>query len=140
MYSRSFNTLKTQIKNEAQNPAKIEIMLFFAGLDKPMQLQIREQFDISDTKHDLLLLARKLELNLDYDLKSSLPTRSRTPPLILIVLKKTKFLRLALSMEEAVGKIFCVFIVMNQNSKRRKVGKNPVTLSKAKKLDPMPPE
>lgn len=115
-------------------------MLFFAGLDKPMQLQIREQFDMSDTKYDLLLLARKLGLNLDYDLKSSLPTRSRTPPLILIVLKKTKFLRLALSMEEAVGKIFCVFIVMNQNSKRRKVGKNPVTLSKAKKLDPMPPE
>ena len=36
-FLRQFNTLKTQIGDEANDPAKIEVMLFFAGLDEPMQ-------------------------------------------------------------------------------------------------------
>ena len=37
-----FKTLKTQIGNEANDPAKIEVILFFAGLDEPMQQKIRK--------------------------------------------------------------------------------------------------
>ena len=37
-----FNTLNTQIGDEANDPAKIEVMLFFTGLDEPMQQKIRE--------------------------------------------------------------------------------------------------
>ena len=36
-FLRLFNTLKTQIGDEANDLAKIEVMLFFAGLDEPMQ-------------------------------------------------------------------------------------------------------
>ncbi len=36
-FLRRFNTLKTQIGDEANDPAKIEVMLFFAGLDEPIQ-------------------------------------------------------------------------------------------------------
>ncbi len=32
-FLRRFNTLKTQIGDEANNPAKIDVMLFFAELD-----------------------------------------------------------------------------------------------------------
>ncbi len=39
-FLRQFNTLKTQIGDEANNPANIEVMLFFAGLDEPMQQKI----------------------------------------------------------------------------------------------------
>ncbi len=36
-FLRRFNTLKSQIGNEVNDPAKIEVPLFFAGLDEPMQ-------------------------------------------------------------------------------------------------------
>ncbi len=51
-------------------------MLFFAGLDEPMQQKICKQSSIPDTKHDLVALAKKLRLNLDRKLKPSLPTRT----------------------------------------------------------------
>ena len=35
-FLRRFITLKTQIGDEANDPAKIEVMLFFAGLDEPI--------------------------------------------------------------------------------------------------------
>ncbi len=35
-FLRRFNTLKTQIGDEANDPAKIEVMLFFAALNKQM--------------------------------------------------------------------------------------------------------
>ncbi len=71
-------TLKTQSGNEANNPAKIEVMLFFTGLDEPMQQKIREQSSIPETKHDLVTLAKQLRPNLDQEPKPSLPTRTRS--------------------------------------------------------------
>ncbi len=65
-FLRRFNTLKTQIGNEANDPAKIEVMLFFAGLDESMQQKIREQSSMPETKHDLVALAKKLQPNLDH--------------------------------------------------------------------------
>ncbi len=59
-FLRQFNTLKTQIGDEANDLAKIEVMLFFAGLDEPMQQKIREQSSMPETKHDLVALAKKL--------------------------------------------------------------------------------
>ena len=55
-------------------------MLFFAGLDEPMQQKIREQSSMPETKHDLVALAKKLRPNLDREPKPSLPTRTRPTP------------------------------------------------------------
>ncbi len=55
-------------------------MLFFAGLDEPMQQEIREQSSIAGTKHDLVALAKKLRPNLDREPKPSLLTRPRPTP------------------------------------------------------------
>ncbi len=79
-FLRRFNTLKTQIGNEANDPAKIGVMLFFAGLDEPMQQKIRKQSSIPETKHDLVSLAKKLWLKLDHEPKLSLPTRTCPTP------------------------------------------------------------
>ncbi len=59
-FLRRFNTLKTQIQDETNDPAKIEVMLFFAGLDEPMQQKTHEQSSMPGTKHDLVTLAKKL--------------------------------------------------------------------------------
>ncbi len=80
MFLAQFNTLKTQIKNEANDPAKIEVMLFFAGLDEPIQRKIQEQSSMPETKHDLIALAKKVRPNLDCEPKPSLPTRTRSTP------------------------------------------------------------
>ena len=74
-FLRQFNTLKTQIGNEANDPAKIEVMLFFARLDEPMQRKIREQSNMPKSKHDLVALAKNLPLNLDREPKPFLSTR-----------------------------------------------------------------
>ncbi len=79
-FLRRFNTLKTQIGNGANDLAKIEVMLFFAGLDKSMQQKIRDQSSMPETKHDLVDLAKTLRPNLDREPKPSLPTRSRPTP------------------------------------------------------------
>ncbi len=79
-FLRRFNTLKTQIGDEANDSAKIEVMLFFAGLDEPMQQKIREQSSMPETKHNLVALAEKLRPNLDREPKPSLPTRTRPTP------------------------------------------------------------
>ncbi len=76
-FLRQFNTLKTQIGDEANNPAKIEVILFFAGLDEPMQQKIREQSSMPGTKHDLFTFVKKLRPNLDREPKPSLPTGLR---------------------------------------------------------------
>ncbi len=76
-FLRRFNTLKTQIGNEVNDLAKIEVMLFFAGLDEPMQQKIREQSRMLEKKHDLVVLAKKLWPNLDCEPKPSLLTRTR---------------------------------------------------------------
>ncbi len=57
---RQFNNLKTQIRDETKDHAKIEVMLFFAWLNWPMQQNIREQSSIPETKYDLVALAKKL--------------------------------------------------------------------------------
>ncbi len=59
-FLRRFNTLKTQIGNEVNDPAKIEVIFFFARLDELMQQKICEQSSMSKTKHDLFALAMKL--------------------------------------------------------------------------------
>ena len=51
-FLQRFNTLKTQIGDEANDLAKTEVMLFFGRLDKPMQQIIRKQSSIPETKHD----------------------------------------------------------------------------------------
>ncbi len=79
-FLRRFNTLKTQIENEANDPAKMEVMPFFAGLDEPMQQKIRKQSSMPGTKHDQVALAKKLLPNLDCEPKLSLPTRPHPTP------------------------------------------------------------
>ena len=74
---RWFTILKTQIGDETNDLAKIEVMLLFARLDEPMQQKIREQSSIQVTKHDLVALAKKLWPNLDREPKPSLPTHTR---------------------------------------------------------------
>ncbi len=59
-FLRRFNTLKTQNGDEVNDPAKIEVMLLFAGLDKPIQRKIREHSSMPETKYDLVALAKKL--------------------------------------------------------------------------------
>ncbi len=76
-FLRQFNTFKTQIGNEANDPAKIELMLFFAGLDEPMQQKTRDQSRMQETKHYLVALAKKLRSNLDREPKPSLSMRTR---------------------------------------------------------------
>ncbi len=71
------NTIKTQIGDEANEPAKIKVMLFFAGLDELMQQNIRKKSSMPETKHDLVSLAKKVWPNLDREPKPSLPTRTR---------------------------------------------------------------
>ncbi len=63
--------------DEGNNLAKIDVMLFFAGLDEPMQRKICEQSSKPETKHDVVVLAKKLRPNLDREPKPSLPTRTR---------------------------------------------------------------
>ena len=48
-FLRRFNTLKTQIGDEANDPAMIEFLLFCEGLEKLMQQKIREQSSIPET-------------------------------------------------------------------------------------------
>ncbi len=75
-FLQRFNTLKTQIGDQTNDPVKIEVMLFFAGLDEPMQQKIREQSNMPETKHNLVALTKKLRPNLDREPKPSLPTRT----------------------------------------------------------------
>ncbi len=48
-FLQRFNTLKTQIGDEANNPAKIEVIFFFAELDERMQQKIRKQSSMPET-------------------------------------------------------------------------------------------
>ena len=79
-FLRRFNTLKTQIGDEANVPTKIEVMLFFVGLNKPMQQKICKPSRMPKTKHDLVALAKKLRPNLERGPKPSLPTRTCPTP------------------------------------------------------------
>ena len=49
-FLRPFNNPKVQIGNEANNFARMEVMLFFVRLDKPMQQKICKQSRIPETK------------------------------------------------------------------------------------------
>ena len=73
-FLQRLNTLKKQIKHEANDNSKIEVILFFAGLDELMQQKICEQSSMPEIKHDLIALAKNLRSNLDRELKLSLPT------------------------------------------------------------------
>ena len=48
-FFRQFKALKTQIGDESNDPAKIEVMLFFERLDEPMQQKIRKQSIMPET-------------------------------------------------------------------------------------------
>ncbi len=80
VFLRQFNIFKTLIGNEANNPAKIEVMLFFAGLDELIQQKICKRSRLPDTKHDLVALAKKIQPNLDREPKPSLPSRNHLTP------------------------------------------------------------
>ncbi len=58
-FLRRFNTLKTQIENETNNSAKIEVVLFFAELDETMEQKIRKQSSMPEIKHDPSAFAKK---------------------------------------------------------------------------------
>ena len=79
-FLRQFNTLKSQIGNEANDPAKIKVMLFFIGLDEPMQQKIHEQSSMPKTKHNLVATTKKLRPNLDCQPKPFLPTGTCPTP------------------------------------------------------------
>ena len=134
-FLRRFNTLKTEIGNEANDPAKIEVMLFFERLDELMQQKTGEQSSIPETKHDLVALAKKLRPNLDRKPKPSLPTRTRPIPSILLNLSNIMLLLPALCMKTVVGKRCFAPIVKEKTTKRQNVGGNPAILSNAKNPD-----
>ncbi len=73
IFVRQFNTLKTQIEDEAKDLAKIEVMHFYAELDEPMQRKICKQSSMPEIKHDLVALPKKLRPNLDCEPKPSSP-------------------------------------------------------------------
>ncbi len=75
-FFQRFDTLKTRIGDEANDPAMIEGMLFFARLDESMQQKIRKQSSMPETTHDLVALAKKLQPNLDRGPTPSLSTRT----------------------------------------------------------------
>ncbi len=109
-FLRQFNTLKTQIENEANDPTKIEVMLFFAALDEPMQQKICEQSSMPETKHDLVALAKKLRLNLDREPKPSLPTCPRPTPYTSAQPERSDALVASFSHEDGRRKeVFCSY-------------------------------
>ena len=55
-------------------------MLFFAGLDEPMQQKICEESSMPETKHDLVAFAKKHQSNLDREPKPILKIRTRCTP------------------------------------------------------------
>ncbi len=110
MCLRRFNTLKTQIADEANDPAKIEVMLFFAGLDEPMERKIHKQSSMPETKHDLVALAKKLRLNLDREPKLSMPTRTRPTPFTFAQPQQSDALVAHFSHEDCCRKeVFCSY-------------------------------
>ncbi len=132
-FLRRFNTLKTQIGNEANDPAKIEVMLFFAGLDEPMQQKIRKQSSMLKTKHDLVALAKQLPSNLDREPKPSLPTRLRPTPSTSAQPGRSDALVASSSHEDGRRKeVFCSYCE-KKATKRRNVGRNLAMLSNAKR-------
>ncbi len=56
MYLWRFITLKTQIQNEAQVFAKMDVMVLFDGLDKRIQPKIQKKLEIPDMKNELIML------------------------------------------------------------------------------------
>ncbi len=131
-FFRRFNTLKSQIENEANNPAQIEVILFFAGMDEPMQRKIRKQSSMPETKHDLVALSKKLWPNLDREPKPSLPIHTRLTPFTSTYLSEVMLLLPAICMKTAVGKRSFAPIVKEKATKRRNVRRNLTMLSNAK--------
>ncbi len=76
-FLQRFNILKTQIRDEANDPAKIEVMLFVGELDEPMQQKIHKQSSIPEKKHEMVAFAKKLRSNMDREPKPFLPTDTR---------------------------------------------------------------
>ncbi len=75
-----FYTFETQIRDEANDPAKMDVMLFFAWLDELMQQKTSKQSSMPETKHDLVVFATTLWPNLDCEPKPSLPMRTHPTP------------------------------------------------------------
>ncbi len=125
---RRFNSLKTQIGNEVNNLAKIEVMLFFARLDEPMQQKFCKQSSMPETKHDLVALAKKLWPNLNREPKPSLPMRICPKPSTSAQLEqKDVLVACFLHKEGCREEIFCSYC-KRKGHKRRNVRKNPAIL------------
>ena len=88
-FLRWFNTLKTKIVEESKNSAKIEVMLFFAELDESIQQKNHKQSSMSETKQDLVALAKKLRPNLDSEPKPSMSTSTCPTPFISTQLERS---------------------------------------------------
>ncbi len=109
-FLQRFNILKTQIVDEANDPPKIEVMFFFAGLEEPMKQKIREQSSMPETKQDLVALTKKLQPNLDCELKPSPPTHTCLTPSTSAQLEQSDALVASDSHEDGRNKeVFCPY-------------------------------
>ncbi len=132
-FLRRFTTLKTLIGDEANDPAKIEVMLFFVGLDEPMQQKIHKQSSMSGTKHDLVAFPKKLRPNLDREPKPSLPTRPRPTLSTSAQPGQSDALVASFSHEDSRRKeVFCSYCEKKKATKRRNVRRNLAMLRNAK--------
>ena len=132
-FLRRFNTLKTQIGDEANNPSKIEVMLFFARLDELMQQENHEQSSMPETKHDLVAIAKKLQHNLDLESKPPLPTVLVLHLPLRFNLSEVMILLPALRMRTAVDKRSFAPIVKEKATQKRNVKRNLAMLSIAER-------
>lgn len=80
-YLRRYNELQFQIGDEANKADKIQVMLFYCGLNEPMHRKIHEQSQLSITTEDMVALAKKLRPNLpNHKHKAVPPYRKKSEP------------------------------------------------------------
>ena len=78
-YLHRYNELQFQIGSEANKADKIQVMLFYCGLDEPIYRKIREQPELPTTKEDMVALAKKLRPNLSFrEQKGAPPYRKKS--------------------------------------------------------------
>ena len=79
-YLRKWNELYVQIGEPANEASRIQLMLFFIGLDEPMKKKIREHAIFPETREDMVALAKKLRPNThrEYTAKSSSTSRGQS--------------------------------------------------------------
>ncbi len=111
-------------------------MLFFTGLDEPIQQKILEKSNMPETKHDLVTFAMKLQSNLDCEPKPSLSTCTRLTPSTPAQLERNDAPVASSSHEEGRKKeIFCSYCGKNDR-KEAQCRKKSYDAKKRKKTKP----